>query len=498
MRNSLVNRKYVFDVSPVPEKPYAIQIVNMTNDVPFATTPLDNINLECGYLKRLAGVTVSEEYAISSTGLYEQLALFVHEFLISNFEPLPCISNYEELFSSWLQNLDFPMYRKRQYMEAFQDLSAHSYQLSKKDYNCKSFVKREFYEEEKYPRFINSRMDKFKVLVGPFIKLIEEEVYKLRYFVKGLNYSGMVDRLKSLQKMDYIIETDYSSFESCFSLNYCQCVEIQLWKYMLSENPLILNAILSSYYDERGRSRYQKCYGRNYDYWLEGVRLSGEMWTSLGNGFSNLMNMMYLCKINNIEYDGVVEGDDGLFYLNSNKLGVDDFRQLGFRIKINYVNNLEETKFCGVLFAKTTEHLLLPPEQLARLPWTLHTQYFNSRYVQQMGLLKAKALSLYQYGPHTPILGKLCYKLIKRLEHVKVTSSFLHKYGKFLGVLKYFPDDLYEVEPALDDRLLYAETYGISLTQQYICEDIIRDTKDVLEIKLPFEFLSSAHFCYVH
>ncbi len=83
--------------------------------------------------------------------------------------------------------------------------------------------------------------------------------------------------------------------------------------------------------------------------------MSGEMNTSLGNGFSNLMFMLYACEIQGIECDGIVEGDDGAFALSlkpGQKFDESIFAEMGLTIKLEKHTDLMSMSFCGILCAE--------------------------------------------------------------------------------------------------------------------------------------------------
>jgi len=179
--------------------------------------------------------------------------------------------------------------------------------------------------------------------------MIEKQVYKDEHFVKGTRIDELPQKLVILKKWDYVLETDYSSFESSFSWEYVQSVEIPFFEYFLQYNPLVL-AIVKHSYIQNGKERIQKLFSKEFDLRLTGCRLSGELWTSLSNGFANLMNMLYLCDKKGIECQGFIEGDDGLFGMSSPALSKEDFANLGFSIKMEYVHQVQDTTFCGNTF----------------------------------------------------------------------------------------------------------------------------------------------------
>jgi len=475
--------------------PYAQKLYQGTWDVPYVSDPFEPRNVENGFNKRVANVTVLEELSTSMSndlGTYwnylKELKQFVHQFIISHFQPIEFCDN-DESFDSWLNSCEhYNEQRKNQLRKAY--IKYRERGLYDRDYTCKSFIKREFYEEFKYPRLINSRSDLFKVSVGPIIKRIEDVVYQLPYFVKGKIVTDLAPQLLKLSKYPYILETDYSAFEGSFSPEYTDCVEEQLFKYMCSLNPSILK-IIDRVYHRNGRPARQRMVSKNYEAFVVGSRMSGEMWTSLANGFSNLMNMLFLMKKYNIEGEGYVEGDDGIFGLSKQTINERDFRMLGFRIKMNYGHDISHTSFCGNVFDPIDQHVIVSPENIARLQWSCNSEYLSSRDSIKMALLRAKAMSLYCIAKHTPIAGLLAYKVLKMIGidgNIIIPSG--RRYWR-MEVLKHFDKGNFICPSVTDNaRFLYASKFNVSLACQLECERIIDAANSLQELLLPYVFLN--------
>jgi len=463
-------------------------------DVPYCTDPHDSENVENGFRKRVANRTVLEELQLTANLSNDhgdiaeywfelnRLGMFVKRFL-EGLQPLPALS--VDSFDEWLLGCDhYNESRKNQLRMAH--LKYLEAGLTGYDYTCKSFIKREFYEGFKYPRLINSRSDKFKVAVGPAIKKIEEVIYKLKWFVNGCVVTKLAKLLVPLSRFKYILETDYSSFEGSFSPEYVQRVERQLWRRMLANNLDVLQVIDKSY------ERPNIIHSHEYTAKVEGCRMSGEMWTSLANGFSNLMNMLYLIDKYHLEADGFVEGDDAIFGLSDNVISERDFKMLGFRIKMTYGNDFSNSSFCGNVFDSVEMETVVSPENIARLQWSCNSQYLYASDVKLMGLLRAKAMSLYCIGLHTPIAGLLAYKILQIIGVdglVLIDPSRRFWRREVLKIFRTLPF----VRPVITEssRQIYASHFGVSYEQQYSCEDIIDKAKNLNELCLPYVFVSN-------
>lgn len=466
--------------------PYALNIQAFTPDVPFCTDPHDNLTVLAGYLKRISCIVPVTE---KTTEELKKLKVHVKNFLEKlenkrNIHPLLRVENDLKFFMDWIRNnKNYDQNRKTQLCLALSKCCMESKILDIKDFDCKSFVKREFYEMEKMVRLINSRSDKFKVLVAPFINAIETELYKLKFFVKHNTPLQIAQKCANMNKYPFYLQTDYSAFESCFSLAYVEAVELQLFEFFLKNNTEVLSIIKQCYYHGE-KPRVIKLINAEFIAYATECRLSGEMWTSLGNGFANLMNITYLCKKNNIRMTGIVEGDDGLFNLDSALLNADDFLDLGFNIRMEYKTNIKETSFCCLTYNDDTQHLLSAPEQIARIGWTVHARYLKSRRPLLLGLLRAKAMSVYASAPFTPILGPLATKIIELTPNVPDMTFTVYNKWIVDYNLKFVKKQI-----PMKDRITYETKFGISLSQQLLCEKIIDEAKNLDSIRLPFQFL---------
>lgn len=469
--------------------PYALNLIDLGPTIPWCTNSNSPLNQYLAFRKRISSVRPT----INLVKL-NLLRIFVLKYLKQNLIPLPYL-DYEELFEVWLdENKSYTLARKKQLREAKRRLFDENFNLlfEEPDYNCKSFIKREFYEFAKYCRLINSRTDKFKAYVGPYIHYLEKIVYQIKHFVKGTNPLDLPEKIVKLSKYPYFLESDYSSFESSFDPMYTDVVECQLWRYMFVNNPKVLSIIMGCYYVvDNGilRPRVQNLRSVSYTARVVGARMSGDMWTSLGNGFSNLMNILFLADYYNIELDGFVEGDDGIFGMDKDIIRPSDFEDLGFNIKMKVNTDLELTDFCGSVFCKSTMHLLSPPEQITRLAWTNSSKYFRSGNEILTDLLRAKCQSAYVQGKYTPILGPLCLKILEFIGQGSIVYETSTKWWD-MQLLKCLEKETFQPEVLrMEDRLLYFKRFGISLETQFLFEKIIKEAKNIRELYLPYYYL---------
>jgi len=454
-------------------QPYAVDLGLGLVQAPFIPDPNDHYNMECAFRKRIAPVMPT-----GNRKVIRALSAYVHRWMDRHLKPLDPIEHLDrQLFVAWLEdNRSYNQRRKQELLDAYNKLWEKGYPiLVRKDYDCKSFLKRECYETYKYPRMINSRSDKFKARVAAYVHLIEKEVYKQPQFVKGQRIDELPTKLVRLRRYPWILETDYSSFESGFSPMYTRAVEEALFEHMLKYNPHVLADILSAY-RYMGRPVQQKLVGRDYTAHVTGTRMSGDMWTSLCNGFSNLMNAKFFAHRKHIKIEGFVEGDDGIFGMEQPVFTEDDYKSLGFVIKMNYGQDLSHTCFCGNLFVPEEMKILIEPEQIMRLDWSIDAASINYSKSVRLDLLLAKAQSLYVLGKHTPIASWLAYTLILRLKGHTPRREQSNRWWTRLEDEIWSQTKLVPPTVSMKARLLYQQMFGIPVQVQLDLESSIRNS----------------------
>lgn len=478
-------------------KPYGFRFFKGFSNVPYGTSSTDPINIDIAIHKR-----INPLMSVPSDNVLHDFDLFVIDFLQNsvdtngnlNFPILPYIEDdYENYFLKWIESRPYSTNRKKQLKSRFYQNYHHGefYHLTENDYKCTSFVKREFYKTPKCARFINSRSDNFKCVAGPVISMIDEIFSKLHWSTKHIDPIHMQPLYERFQPFTTFVQTDYSSFESGFNYKYTCCAEQNLWEHMLQNNPQLLS-IIQRVYTVNGKPRIERCQTKNKSFQFEtsGTRMSGEMWTSLANGFSNLCNMLFICQRKGLVCDGIIEGDDGLFGISGNNL-IDnhDFEQLGFKIVINYEHDLTKLDFCSLTYNPTTGNFLLDPEHIIRLPWTCHTQYIDSRPKIKNMLLNVKTMSTAVRGHHTPILAQLCetvLRLNKPAVRMKIPKTDSWKWARY-AVDEYYHNKTFVKTPIdFNDRLLYAKKFGISIEVQEEIELILKKCTDLDQIDFDY------------
>lgn len=348
----------------------------------------------------------------------------------------------------------------------------------------KMFMKDETYPEYKYPRLINSRHDAFKVRTGPIFKLIEQQLFALPWFIKHTPVDlRSAEILRDLtQDGAKIVGTDYTSFEALFTKELMECCEMQLYRYMtqlLPDRdwyPLVHTALTGQ----------NVCDNKFFTAKLNATRMSGEMCTSLGNSFMNLMVFLFIAQKNDLKsVKGRVEGDDGIFTFYGKVPTSADFEELGLFIKIVEYDKVTEGSFCGII-ADDVELINIrePIEALLDFNYTT-CEYACTSFKVKMELLRAKAFSMkYQYDG-CPILHSVANWGLRMTDGYRFRlNNKLSAYEreKFDRLYSRHKQNLPMRKPGLKTRLLMEKRFKITIAQQLYLENLYDCKNDLLPI----------------
>lgn len=404
--------------------------------------------------------------------LVSRFKRFVHSWLRENLIPLPADTDVSA--ESWLEEAPYPQWRKQELWVV--DVEHKKGKLPRLFVVCKSFIKDESYPEWKYPRTINPRPDTFKKLTGPIFHRIEKEVFKLKWFIKKI---PLVDRPAYIE--EYVsrlgaeyFATDYSSFEASFSKEIMEAAEMQLYEYM-------------SQYVAGGEEWYEQVHDaltgpqelrfKNVVVKTQATRMSGDMCTSLGNGFTNLMLMLFAGhELGLGELRAVFEGDDGLGCFERGLPNPEFFNGLGFNVKMERHKVLSEASFCGMIYdPEDLVNITDPADVLAKIGWA-KASYRGSKRNKLMALLRMKALSIAHQYHGAPIIYPAARKILEltrgyNIDGILNSRNLTHwEYQKY-SQLKNQEPPVREVPIAT--RRLMERKYGITVENQLLVESQI-------------------------
>lgn len=397
---------------------------------------------------------------VPEPGLLQRLDKFVDGFL-ARYVPAVVPLGFEE----WLDSTNYDENRKMQLRQCFEELRGQR-PSRRRSRRVSSFVKTESYPELKYPRMINSRSDLFKAYSGRFFKAIEQAVYELPWFIKHVPVPDRPALISQLSKAGLrYYESDYSAFESHFTQEIMSHLELKLYRWCLRNYPEDADFIASVI---GGENHMVTRMGVSAD--VLARRMSGDMCTSLGNGFSNLMLSMFVVEeLHGGTYRGFVEGDDGVMAL-SVPVFTEDYKRLGFTIKLLEHPSPLQCNFCGVCCSADLQVIKDPRRVFTNFGWTSSMIQAGPSIMSQ--LLRAKALSLVYEVPQCPIAGVLAREALRRTVGVaaRFVSDGYHECPRDEMPIAPF-------EPSDATRELFAETFGVSVSDQLTIEALIRQDR---------------------
>lgn len=368
-------------------------------------------------------------------------------------------------FDEWLESTPYSATRKEELRVEWDKFCANP------DFESfsrvKSFVKDETYETYKYPRAINSRVDSAKCYFGPIVQAVSDKLFALPWFIKKVPVPDrpMVirDELYCPASGEDYSFTDYTSFEAHFTKEVMNISQVELFKFMLSggSHNLWLNVYAAT------MTGTNKIEFKDLSVKIDAVRMSGEMDTSLSNGFTNLMCFLYAVQQRGGTCKGFVEGDDGLFRVtpSSSTPTEKDFADMAFTIKIGSTKDLSEASFCGQVYDMNDLIVVTDPrEVLCRMGWT-NKKYVQARPATLMQLLRAKGYSLvYQYNG-CPILSKLGRRILFLTQDTTISQRIydnMDQWERSKVCLQLPP----EREPGEATRALVAKLYDVTVEEQ--------------------------------
>lgn len=421
----------------------------------------------------------------------DEFRMFVRSRLKELFQPLR--SDADLSVETWLSKCKYPKSRKVELARKWAkvvDIFDHSKHYG----NCKCFAKDETYVDYKHARGIYSRSDEFKCAFGPVIKAIEEQIYKNPAFIKHV---PVAERPKYIQDLLYRVgykywATDYTAYESLFTELLMECVDFELFEYMISQLP---NSDWFRKF-EGVLAGDNVCEFKHFTAIIRAKRMSGEMSTSLFNGFANFMIQQYVlskyCGLPVEHQAGVVEGDDGLTRVPPDATyDPEVFTRLGLNVKLEEHLDLCSASFCGLIFdPQECINVTDPLEVLAQFGWTT-ARYHKSNKNTKNKLLRCKALSYLHQYPGCPIIQSLAnYGLrmtrsttIDHFVREKLITSLWEREQLIAALSVKWNDVQKPVGPMT--RLLVESKYRIPVELQYKIEAYLDGLDELVPLQIP-------------
>jgi hypothetical protein len=295
-----------------------------------------------------------------------------------------------------------------------------------------------------------------------------------------------------------IMSTDYSGFEKYFTPQVLEACEFQLYEYMVSNLP-------------EGRDFMQLIRkviaGKNhctFKYLIAEIpagRMSGEMNTSLGNGFTNLMIFLFLNEeLGNTDVDCLIEGDDCLGVWHGKPITERMYEDIGFAMKeVKYLESCNLASFCGQVFDFDTLTVIMDPiKVILNFGWS-NIQYRGSSRRTKMRLARAKALSLLSQCPACPILESFGHWILRvthglSLKIDKLMSNWEREHFTLNSSLKF--GGLKKINS--ESRELMEKVFKVTIDHQIILEDYFNEKMDYSPISHPviYDYVTESQRLY--
>jgi len=428
-----------------------------------------------GLLKRLCSKKLP-----SSPVVMADFEAFVRRFVAR----LPRVDAFD--FEAWLENTAYNGSRKEALRQAHDAL--HGGRPSKTQrQRVTAFAKSESYPEVKHLRWICTRCDAVKAYVGPALAAVEHILFygesTGKYFAKFYKGEGeLAAHIASAPAGLHYAASDYTAFEAQIDADLMRRCECVLYNHCLSEFPERASFICRMI---TGLNKIKTRDGVSVR--LEGRRMSGDMCTSLGNSFTNLMVALYAAHVSGDDDPWVVvEGDDGLCGTSDAiDPAVFGANSMGLTIKWEPVSVPTEAGFCGKVFGPDRQVIRDPVRFFQTFGWS-DVAIGMPDWVHHQ-LLVAKALSAAHETPDCPLVRAAADYVQRVLPRVK---------ARHIADGYHTAPDSAELPPQATTwatRTLFARKFGISEMLQIECEDHIR--------RGDFEFLAYAlqpHHSVVH
>lgn len=412
---------------------------------------------------------------------------FVRKWLRQNMTPIDPSEDFD--FETWLSSTNYPEWRKEEIRKAYPTDPYNFDEVSQKIFknlDINLFTKEEYYPEYKHFRGIWARSDIAKGIMGPFFRIIEKKLFSLPYFIKKVPKNERPKYINDFMNSNILNfqGTDYTSFESLFTTDMMDDCEFELYRYMSAMNP---KAQLICRYIFRILATTNIAKNKFFTVRVDAKRMSGEMNTSLGNGFSNLMFLLFACHYYKREFSGpIIEGDDALIGLNES-IPKEYYTKMGLNVKMEHVEEISYGSFCGLVYDPVELiNIRDPCEPLCTTTWVTKKYAFCST-AKYYSLLRSKSLSLMFEYPGCPILYKYGQKIFELLSEFEIKLRFedSYKYERaLLAYDAYINNTIPYKEVGQRTRLLMEKMYNISVATQLRIEKEI-DEMTINNMSLP-------------
>lgn len=481
--------------------------------------PADTMTLVDGVKKRMGRVlpSIDNDYLNASAGKNGRCPEKIHPLFrgrrlncINDLKRLskwyskrylkPIDSDYDFDFDVWLTKTNYDEKRKDELRLVHDEIIHLRTVLGTRKFRkfvVKLFMKDEAYVEYKHCRGIYARDDYAKVIFGPIIKAIETFVYDCP---DKWGSTPFIKHVPVAERADYIEErlgrvgvkfvvSDYSAFECHFSKDKMTSTVFPMYNYMLQGHPEAQFIMKIMQKCVSGTNIIQNKF---FNLTCEASRMSGEMDTSLANGWCNLMWMTYANFIWGSHEDNccVVEGDDNTSSC-SNPPPEQIYAAMGCCVKQEFYTNISDASFCGLLADNVGKQTIADVHKvLGNIGWTTQ-QYAGANKKTLRMLARAKAMSYMVQYPACPIIteySRMILRLTSGYDLRRALSrrgfySNLWERDKLIAAMNTVKLDKHE-EIHMQTRLMFESLYGVTISQQLLVEERLRSLDSVENLRI--------------
>jgi hypothetical protein len=356
------------------------------------------------------------------------------------------------------------------------------------------FGKDEHYPEVKPARGIAGRSLHIKCRYGRFMAALDRVLGKLKFLVKGLNASEIRGRmLEMFRTTDEFAENDFSSFEASITTKIIRLCECQLFRHVF-QHVMPKELVDEICNDAAGKHVFRY---KGFSVTIAGRRRSGDLWTSSGNAFTNLMLICFCLWKMGITFDQMrvlVEGDDSIVQIKDIETYCGLFERIsgafGFRSKVCTSPMLATTSFLQKRTTPDGRYELKDWRKiLATFGWSKQKHVGMSR-AKLLVLFRARSYSLAYQFPRHPILYALAKSCLRLTAGVKLPMEWLRKqldlyeFEVLERSVSFFRDDrLFEGDdmcppPDLAVRSWYALCFATPVNVQLYLEQLLLSQTD--------------------
>lgn len=304
--------------------------------------------------------------------------------------------------------------KRATYMRAYENIKDVGF--DKRWTYVKMFVKPDKFPLDKAmskpPRAIQYRTPEYNLLVGRYLKPIEEEFYKLkspsgyRFVAKGLNNVQRAELLQTISA-DYddpvYILLDHVAYDSSITKEHLRATHKFYRRFNKSR---FLQQLLKYQLKNKGFTRH------GIKYRVDGTRMSGDYDTALGNTYINYIVLRSWLRMCHVRGDIMLDGDDSVVVIerrNMHKLDYDHFQSCGFETTVTVASSIDEVEFCQSRFLPTNPPRFArdPIRALSRLNVSVKDYHGKGWLRYQAGIGMAEMA----VNNGVPILYEVGYKL---------------------------------------------------------------------------------------